>query len=145
LLEIKTVSYHKELENITKIRTKVFQQEQAVSPELEFDGLDDHATQLLAFWNNQVVGTARVREIDQYTSKIERLAVLPIVRRQGIGKKLMEAALQIIGQQKKSVVVVHAQAYIAQLYQNLGFTIVGESFVEANIKHVKMIKKIILK
>lgn len=144
LLEIKIVSYHAELESITAIRTKVFQKEQGVAAELEFDGLDDNATQFLAFWKNQAVGTARVRSIDLHTAKIERLAVLPIARRQGIGKELMMAALQVIRQQNKSVVVVYAQAYIAQLYQKLGFTIVGEPFREAGIKHIKMIKQIFL-
>lgn len=142
LLEIKIVSYQTELESITKIRTKVFQEEQGVTPELEFDGLDNQATQFLAFWNNQAVGTARVRMIDQHTAKIERLAVLPIVRRQGIGKELMIAALQLIRKQNKSLAVVHAQTYIAQLYHELGFSPVGEIFREADIKHVKMTKQL---
>ena len=142
LLEIKIVSYQTELESINEIRAKVFQKEQGVAAELEFDGLDDNATQFLAFWNNQAVGTTRVRSIDQHTAKIERLAVLPIARRQGIGKKLMMSALQLISKQDKSVAVVHAQAYIAQLYQQLGFTTVGEPFREAGIQHIKMTKQI---
>lgn len=142
MLEIKIVSYQTELASITKIRTEVFQKEQGVAPELEFDGLDKNATQLLAYWHDQAVGTTRVREINERTAKIERLAVLPTMRRQGIGKALMTAALQVISEQNKTVVVVHAQVYIAQLYQKLGFTIIGKPFREANIKHVKMTKQI---
>lgn len=143
MLEIKIVSYQTELENITRIRTKVFQEEQGVAPELEFDGLDEDATQFLAFWNGRVVGTTRVREIDRHTAKIERLAVLSKARRQGIGKALMAVALQTISEQNKSVAIVHAQVYIVQLYQTLGFTIVGEPFREADIKHVKMAKQVL--
>ena len=143
MLHIKKVSNQTELESIIEIRTKVFQQEQGVAPELEFDGLDEEATQFLAFWDSQAVGTTRVRIIDQYTAKIERLAVLPLFRRKGIGKELMIAALQLISEQNKSVeVVVHAQIYIAPLYQALGFTVIGEQFREANINHVKMTKQI---
>jgi predicted GNAT family N-acyltransferase len=118
----------------------VFQEEQGVSAELEFDGLDASATHFLAYINGQAVGTARIREIDADTFKIERLAVLPDYRKQGIGKLLMKSALSVIAQRGKFLVIVHAQIYIAPLYQQLGFAIVGEKFKEAGIPHVKMIK-----
>ena len=139
-LIIKVVSYQKAIAEINQIRITVFQQEQGVSAELEFDGLDDDATHLLAYLNSQPVGTTRIRAIDANTVKIERLAVLPAARKQGIGTKLMEAALKQIERQNKSQVVVHAQAYISQLYQQLGFQTVGEKFTEAGIEHVKMVK-----
>lgn len=139
-LKIKTVQYQDSMVAINQIRTKVFQEEQGVSAELEFDGLDPGATHFLAYINDKAVGTARIREIDGDTVKIERLAVLPDYRNQGIGKQLMVSALSAIAQRGRSLVIVHAQAYIAQLYQQLGFAIVGEKFNEAGIPHVKMIK-----
>ena len=54
----------------------------------------------------------------------------------------MASALNIISTRSKSLAVVHAQAYIANLYRQLGFEIVGESFVEAGIPHVKMVKQL---
>ena len=141
-LTIKTVNYQHEIIAIKQIRIKVFQQEQGVAAELEFDGLDDRATQLLAYINNEAVGTTRIREIDRHTAKIERLAVLPEGRKQGVAKQLMLTALEIIAQQNKTMAIVHAQAYIAQLYQNLGFVIEGEEFSEAGIAHVKMSKQL---
>lgn len=139
-LKIKTVQYQDSMVAINQIRTKVFQEEQGVSAELEFDGLDPSATHFLAYVNGQAVGTARIRELDADTVKIERLAVLPDYRKQGIGKLLMISALSAIAQRGKFLVIVHAQAYIAPLYQQLGFAIVGEQFNEAGIPHVKMIK-----
>jgi predicted GNAT family N-acyltransferase len=137
---IETVRYQDCLVAINQIRTKVFQEEQGVSAELEFDGLDANATHFLAQINGIAVGTARIRELDADTVKIERLAVLPNYRKQGIGKQLMISALSAIAQRGKFLVIVHAQEYIAQLYQQLGFEIVGEKFNEAGISHVKMIK-----
>ena len=139
-IEIKTVRYQDFLVPIKEIRTLVFQQEQSVSAELEFDGLDAIATHFLAYVEGEAVGTARIREIDADTAKIERLAVLSEYRKQGVGKRLMESALFTIARQNKSTAIVHAQAYIAQLYQQLGFSIVGDKFTEAGIPHVKMIK-----
>lgn len=139
---IKTVSYAEEIQAIQFIRKQVFQKEQGVDRELEFDGLDNTATHLLAYLENEPVGTTRIRKIDEKTVKIERLAVLTTARRKGIGKKLMEKAIEIIASQDYREIVVHAQEYIKSLYQQLGFEQVGNSFKEANILHVKMIKKI---
>ncbi|MCC0178107.1 GNAT family N-acetyltransferase [Waterburya agarophytonicola K14] len=141
-LQIKTVGYQAEIAAIKHIRTKVFQEEQGVSAELEFDGLDADTTHFLAYINHEAVGTARIREIDRDTTKIERLAVLPQARKQGIGKKLMSAALEVISDQNKIRAIVYSQEYITPLYQGLGFEIVGEKFSEAGMSHVKMVKQL---
>lgn len=141
-LQIKTVNYQDETAAIEYIRTKVFQEEQGVAAELEFDGLDSSAIHFLAYLNNEAVGTARIREIKANITKIERVAVLSCARKQGIGKKLISTALETIAQQNKTMAIVHSQEYIAPLYQQLGFEIVGEKFSEAGIAHVKMIKQL---
>ena len=92
-LQIKVVTYAEELTPIQTIRRSVFQEEQGVAPEIEFDGQDETAEHLLAYLDNQPVGTARIRSLNKQTAKIERLAVLPPARGKGIGKKLMEKAL----------------------------------------------------
>ena len=140
-LQIETVKYQDEIAAIKQIRTQVFQIEQGVSAELEFDGLDAEAIQFLAYLNGKAVATARIREIDANTVKIERLAVLPEYRKQGIGKRLMESALSV-SRLDKSKAIVHAQEYVASLYQQLGFEVVGERFSEAGIDHVKMVKQL---
>lgn len=140
-LTIKQVKYTEEMEAIQAIRRQVFQQEQGVPPELEFDGQDEAAIHLLVYLSDRAVGTARIRFIDRI-AKIERLAVLPVARGQGLGKKLMETASAIVEQNQGEEIIVHAQAYIKKLYQTLGFEQVGAEFDEAGIAHVKMIKTI---
>ncbi|MGV2827849.1 GNAT family N-acetyltransferase [Myxosarcina sp. GI1(2024)] len=141
-LEIKVVSYGEYSQPIKEIRTKVFQEEQGVSAELEFDGLDIAATQLLAYLDNRPVGTARIRCIAAKTVKIERLAILPTARRQGIGTKLTLVALELARDRKYKTAIVHAQEYIKGLYEDLGFVSTGHNFTEAGIPHVKMIKQL---
>ena len=141
-LQIKTLKYQDEIAAIRYIRTKVFQEEQGVASELEFDGLDEDAVHFLAYLNGNAIGTARIREINHDTVKIERLAVLPEARGQGVGRQLMTTTLEVISQQHKSLAIVHAQQYVAPLYQQLGFKIIGGSFSEAGIVHVKMIKQL---
>lgn len=141
-LTIKTFVYPEAFSEIKAIRRSVFQEEQGVDPTLDFDGLDETAEQLLASLDNQPVGTARVRYLDHQTAKIERLAVLSTARGYGIGKKLMEKALDVAAQKKIKKVVIHAQEYVKVLHQQLGFEQVGERFEEAGIYHIKMIKSL---
>ncbi|MUL39125.1 GNAT family N-acetyltransferase [Gloeocapsopsis dulcis] len=140
-IAIKTASMQ-DWQNIQEIRRVVFQEEQGVDPALEFDGQDAIAQQIIAYLNAQPVGTARVRYLDAKTAKIERLAVLSVARGQGIGKQLMQKAIELATEQKMQEVVIHAQEYIKALYQQLGFIQEGETFDEAGIPHVKMRKKL---
>ncbi|NJL81505.1 MAG: GNAT family N-acetyltransferase [Richelia sp. RM2_1_2] len=138
---IKVVDWE-EFPVIEKVRKKVFQDEQKVKLELDFDGKDENCSQLIAYLNKEAVGTARIRYLDEKTAKIERLAVLYKARGKGIGKKIMQKALEVIANENIPEVTINAQEYIKKLHQQLGFEQVGEVFQEAGIPHVKMVKKV---
>ncbi|GBF81482.1 GNAT family N-acetyltransferase [Aphanothece sacrum] len=139
-LTIKQVNYIQEIESIKMIRQIVFQEEQGINPDLEFDGYDETCQHLLAYLDNQPVGTTRIRFLDQTTAKIERVAVLPHGRGQGIATELMKVSLSLIKDSNCPKVIVNAQKYIQELYKKLGFETIGDRFEEAGITHVKMIK-----
>lgn len=141
-LTIKIAQLPQELLAIQAIRRSVFQIEQGVEAELDFDGQDENAEQIIAALDGQPVGTARIRYLDNQTAKIERLAVLSTARGQGIGNKIMGAALDILAQKEVKEVVIHAQEYIKSLHEKLGFQPEGERFEEAGIPHVKMRKRL---
>ncbi|MEH2375902.1 GNAT family N-acetyltransferase [Nostoc sp.] len=140
-LVIKVAELPQDFPAIQAIRIAVFQEEQGVDAALEFDGKDAISEHLIAYLNEEVVGTARIRYLDDKTAKIERLAVLSTARGQGIGKKIMENALEVIANKNIPEVVIHAQEYVKNLYKKLDFVEEGEIFQEASIPHVKMIKK----
>jgi ribosomal protein S18 acetylase RimI-like enzyme len=143
-LKIKLVNYSEETQGIEQIRRRVFHEEQNIDEELEFDGLDETSEHLLAYLNQQPIGTLRIREVDPKTVKIERLAVLSQSRNHGIGRKLMEyAILLIIEKNQYEQIVIHAQYHLKNFYQSFGFQPVGETFEEAEILHIKMIKSLI--
>ena len=137
---LKLVTYGEAEESIRAIRHLVFQVEQKVDPILDFDGLDAKSQHILAYVNEQPIGTTRLRYLDEQTVKIERLAVLSEFRGQGIGHKVMEAALNFLTQSQVKTVQLHAQLYIKDFYLKLGFVQVGAIFKEAEILHVKMQK-----
>ncbi|MEJ6486464.1 GNAT family N-acetyltransferase [Nostoc punctiforme UO1] len=142
LLSIKVAEIPKNYPKIQAIRRVVFLDEQKVDPALEFDGKDAISEHLIAYLNEEAVGTARIRYLEDKTAKIERLAVLSTARGQGIGTKIMEKALQVIVNKNITEVVIHAQEYVKDLYKKLDFVEEGEIFEEASILHVKMRKKI---
>lgn len=143
-IKIKAINAANETEfnQICAIRRSVFQIEQGVEPELDFDGLDKTSEQIVAYLDEQAVGTARIRYLDNKTAKIERLAVLALARGQGLGKQIMETALELAAKNSMEEVVIYAQEYVKELYQKIGFEPEGEIFEEAGIPHVKMRKKI---
>lgn len=141
-LIVKLAELPEDFSAMRSVRIAVFQIEQGIDPELDFDGQDESSDQIIAYLDNQPIGTARIRYLDDTTAKIERLAVLPIARGKGIGKLIMEKAIELAAKKKIGEVIIHAQKYIQGLHQKLGFEPEGAAFEEAGISHVKMRKKL---
>lgn len=139
-LVIRLAQLPDEMSAIVAVRQAVFQVEQGVDPDLEFDGLDADSDHLLAYINGEAIGTTRIRYLDSTTAKIERVAVLAPFRSKGIGKAMMEAVLQVLVTKNIPVVKLHAQIHVRDFYTRLGFEPVGNPFDEAGIPHIAMIK-----
>lgn len=135
---LKIVHYSEAAADIQAIRQAVFQTEQKVDPSDDFDGLDEMAWHVMAYWHDQPVGTTRIRILDQQLAKIERVAVLSTYRGQGIGQALMETAIAFLDQHPISDIKLNAQVQTKSFYQKLGFQPRGEVFEEAGILHIEM-------
>ena len=123
-----------------EIRNLVFCEEQKVSREIEFDGLDQFCKHYLAKINGLPIGTARVREQKKGTFKIERMAVLKQYRKKGVGKAIIKKILKHhLNLSNKNKLILNSQIEAKDFYKKFGFVEVGKEFVEANIKHQKMI------
>jgi predicted GNAT family N-acyltransferase len=139
---------------LADIRIRVFMQEQAVREADEWDGLDEQATHFLVLWqpdpdkpctinNPQAIGCARLLNENGLHSKrrfhIGRVALLKDYRGQGIGKQLMNAIVthcQRIAPEQE--IYLHAQTERKGFYRQLGFSAIGEVFMDAGIPHVTM-------
>lgn len=121
-----------------EIRRAVFCDEQGVSSELEFDGLDDACRHFLALEGDRPVGTARTRPLGDGVVKFERIAVLKADRGRDAGRYLVETALRAAIDDGYRSAVMHAQTYARPFYEKLGFRQEGEGFDEAGIAHIRM-------
>jgi len=134
---VRTIIQLAERKQAFDIRRRVFQDEQGVSADEEFDSDDDLATHVLATVDDIAVGTARIVFHPDY-AKIGRMAVLKEWRRHGVGRALLNALLGIAGTHGAKNLVLHAQIHALPFYAASGFGVVGEEFEEAGIPHRRM-------
>ncbi len=141
---VKPVESSEELEAAFHIRREVFQMEQGVDDETEFDGLDDMAEHFLVVDASQPVATARVRYLPELNAaKIERMAVLSSHRGQSIGRELLQFILATLTQRHISVAKLNAQVRVQDFYLKLGFEPHGSIFDEAGIPHIEMRRRML--
>jgi len=125
------------------IRTEVFVHEQKCLPSEEFDELDAVAQHYLLFENELAVATGRFRKTDKGI-KIERIATLNQYRGKGYATVLINHLMAVAYNTFEDVhhFYLHAQVSVIPLYEKLGFTAYGNTFIEADIVHQAMEKTI---
>lgn len=124
-----------ELEQHAKlIRTEVFIQEQNISENDEWDVQDGISLHFIVYDQNQPIATARLLE----NNSIGRVAVLKPYRGKGVGQLLMQQIIQIAKDQNRLMLKLSAQVYAKQFYENLGFKLSGEEYLDCGIPHVDM-------
>lgn len=136
ILQVIKIKTQEELESAFAIRRKVFVDEQGVDPKLEWDN-EDVSTHFLALLDNFPCGACRYRKTDK-GYKLERFAVLKEYRGKRVGQALVAAVLDDIPD--NADIYLNAQHDAVGLYSKFGFSVQGEQFEEAGIKHFKMVK-----
>ena len=126
-----------DMDAVLEIRRVVFIVGQNVPEELERDGRDGDAIHLIAFHEDDPVGTARLL-IDAGRGKIGRVAVLESVRGLGFGKALMAAAVEVLREEGVAEARLAAQTHALGFYEALGFEAFGPEFMDAGIPHRDM-------
>ena len=124
------------------LRRTVFVEEQGISPDDEWDDLDDQAIHLLAWQGNTPVGTARILIRDR-AGKIGRVCVLPEARGTGLGQQLIRAAVDVLrARPGLTHARLGAQTHAIGFYEKLGFTADGPIYDDAGIPHRDMFREL---
>ncbi len=134
----KLATNDEELRGALEVRRQVFVEEQGVSEDLEYDGLDGEALHIVVKDGERVIGTARLRFPTTNQAKVERMAVLKPFRGRGIGSKIISFLKGELKTKRIEHVVLHAQYVLTAFYKSCGFEETGAPFWEAGIKHIKM-------
>ena len=137
----KLVENDSELKGAFDVRRRVFVEEQGISEDLVFDDCEDEAMHLVVKDSESVIGTARVRFLEDRQARLERMAVLKPFRGIGIGERMMSFLVEELGSREIERVVLHAQYEVIGFYKTCGFSTLGLPFWEAGVKHLKMERK----
>jgi ElaA protein len=123
------------LYRLLKLRVDVFVVEQECAyPEL--DGRDTEAG-TLHVWaerDGEITGYLRILD-DGPHRRIGRVLTAKTARGGGLGARLMEQALQAIGDRPS---VLDAQSHLIQFYERFGYVQSGPAYVEDGIPHTPM-------
>lgn len=139
----KKITDEKDLQTAFSIRQKVFIEEQKVPEEEEydeFDKLDAACDHILVYYNDQPVGTGRLRVVDGY-GKLERICILIEFRKFGLGKVIIQCLEEIALKKDLTKSKLNAQSYAEGFYEKLGYKREGEEFMDCGIPHILMKKQ----
>ena len=129
-----------ELYDIITLRNMVFVVEQNCVYN-DTDKKDKHCWHLCGFYDNELVAYARVVPpgISYAEASIGRVVTHPSYRKKGFGIELMNIAVEKVKYQfNTNSIRISAQSYLINFYQNLGFAVDGEPYLEDDIPHVAM-------
>lgn len=131
-----------DIKDAQSVRFSVFTEEQGIDKNADVDGLDAEADHVVAYSDDEAVGTVRMRYIEPDVAKIERFAVKSKMRGQGIGKLIMQKALEHLKSKNIREVVLDSQSHAKGFYEKFGFEQDGTEFEEVGIPHMKMKKNL---
>ncbi|WP_423801832.1 GNAT family N-acetyltransferase [Neobacillus sp. SAB-20_R2A] len=140
----KRITVDEDLRAAFAIRKQVFVKEQGVPLEDEFDQFDTlegTCEHVLVHYNEQPVGTGRIRFING-VGKMERICILEPYRKFGLGKIIIKALEEIAEERGASQVKLHGQTQAEGFYKKLGFRTSSEIFMEDGIPHILMLKEL---
>ncbi|MFW5988495.1 MAG: GNAT family N-acetyltransferase [bacterium] len=142
-LQIKRFSQlnNRQLYKIIEARIDVFVVEQNC-PYKECDNKDQDSFHLFYLDQNQIAAYLRIipAGISYNEPSIGRVLVKKEYRKKGLAKKMTKEALTFIKEEFSSNAVrISAQEYILNLYQNFGFKVVSERYLEDDIPHYEML------
>lgn len=135
------VKYNELPEDSVYIRETVFVQEQGFRE--EFDTVDDEAVHVVAYENDEPVATCRYffdKEKQRY--KLGRMAVIKSERGKNTGRLIMEETHRYLKEDGAKEVWLSAQERAKGFYEKVGYTCVGDMYLEENYPHYLMYKEL---
>ena len=138
---ISAANWVEDSEELIKLRTRVFVEEQKVPTSLEVDGMDAKCLHVKAVKDDLFIGTGRLLA-DGY---IGRMCVLGAYRGQGIGTLMLENLIEQALNSGHQQVILNSQSYAIPFYQKSNFVTDSEEFFEAGIPHRRMVRQLVLK
>src|SRR6185437_1787908 len=131
-----------ELHAALKLRSDVFVVEQNCAF-TEIDGADPQCLHLMGWDKDELLAYCRLVPPGMKFKEwaIGRVVTSAAARRTGLGRELMQRAIDAIHKMGGGNIRIDAQAYLEKFYDSFGFHTVRGPYDEDGIPHVEMVKK----
>lgn len=150
MLHFNCLPFHRlsidQLYSIMKLRQEVFVVEQNC-PYLDADDKDQESYHVIGVDKNGTI-QAYTRLVPpgisyQHYSSIGRVVTSSEVRGKKMGSPLMQFSIERCTQLwPQTSIKISAQIYIVNFYSSLGFVAVGDEYLEDDIPHIAMLRKV---
>ena len=140
-MDIVKVKNKQQKDDAYYIRSVVFVEEQNVPMELEIDEYDNTAIHFVGYEGNEPVAASRLRFVHGY-GKLERICVKKEFRGRSFGKKVIDSMEEVIREHAFEKAKLNAQTQAEAFYESLGYVTISDTFMDAGIPHVTMVKKL---
>ena len=97
---------------------------------------------IAVFEDDELLGCCMLTKIDRQTLQLRQMAVKDNLQRKGIGASIMSFVETISRDKGYKNIVMHARDTAIGFYEKFGYKVVGEPFIEINLPHHKMQKRI---
>ena len=129
-----------QLYGLLQLRSEVFVVEQDCVYQ-DIDGKDQKALHVLGTVEGNIVAYTRVFKPGDYLEKaaIGRVVVASDFRKRDFGQAIMQASIAAVENHFNTTAIgLSAQTYLLNFYNDLGFSALGETYLEDGIPHIYM-------
>lgn len=95
-----------------------------------------------AFEENKMLGCCLLTRIDKDCVRLRQMAVQNNLQRKGIGASMMNYAENVARDAGFKRLIMHARKTVVGFYEKLGYSVVGDEFIEVLLPHFRMEKKL---
>ena len=128
-----------ELYEILRLRAEVFVVEQNCAYQ-DLDDIDKDAYHVFIVDEGEIVACARVIDKGKRLDEVSIGRVISARRRQGLGTTVMKASIKTAKEKYSAKKIkIGAQEYAIPFYQQVGFKVVSDTYLEDGIPHKYMI------
>jgi ribosomal protein S18 acetylase RimI-like enzyme len=96
-----------------------------------------------SFEDDEILGCCLITKIDNQSARLRQMAVLKNRQGLGIGESMMQFAENIARDRGFRILTMHARETAIGFYERYGYKTCGDEFIEVNIPHRIMEKKLL--
>ena len=143
IIEIKEIEFDSpEYKDEVELRDKILREPLGLNFTAEQLKSEENEHHLGAYLSGKLVGCLLLKPVDCKTIKMRQVAVDGTYQAKGIGKKLVEYSERLALEKNFDKIILNARDTAVKFYLKLGYRIEGEMFIEVEIPHYRMSKKL---